>query len=282
MNNLGRNIKHLRKTKKYSQIELAEKLGVSQTSIAHYEKGTRQPTIETLIELSQLFNKPIDDLVGNSVIKVATKININKDNLVESLVNLLVSKNEDQFIKTFEESVYPTYEIKSLIDNVLKRVMYKIGDLWEQGVITEADEHYATNVVRKVINYINIKNSSSIKDQKAISFTVGSEKHTLGIEMVNTCLESEGIDTLYLGNNVPIKSLEKIINEQQPEYVFISITMNDSMNSLVHLIDYLNDKFNSKFIIGVGGQGLDKENLQKHKNIRILSDIKALLELLNR
>lgn len=55
MNTLGKNIKQSRMSKGLSQIELSNLLGVSQTSVAHYEKGTRQPTIETLVKLSLLF-----------------------------------------------------------------------------------------------------------------------------------------------------------------------------------------------------------------------------------
>lgn len=62
---LALNIKTLRKSNKLSQEKLAQYLGVSQTSIAHYEKGDRQPTIQSLIRLSKIFDVTIDELVGN-------------------------------------------------------------------------------------------------------------------------------------------------------------------------------------------------------------------------
>ena len=284
MNNLGRNIKHLRKQQKYSQIELASIIGVSQTSVAHYEAGTRQPTIETLMELSQLFSQPIDLLVGNLVeSKKSMSSKLDQDDLIEDLVESLVSKNENQFVKTLNGSVYPYYEINSMVDGILNKVMYKIGTLWERGIISEADEHYATNVVRKVVGYISLKNTDTIKDKKAISFTVGSEKHTLGLEMVNAYLESVGVNSLYLGSDLPVRSLEKVIKEYNPNYIFISITMSESMNSLVHLIDYINEKYKSEIIIGVGGQGLTyTEDLKKHKNLHVLNSIDELIELVNR
>lgn len=287
MNNLGKNIKHLRKLEKYSQIELAQSIGVSQTSIAHYEAGTRQPTIETLVVLSQLFNQPIDLLVGNSIAKKTRKSKKTKKmdptELVDTLVDALLSKNENEFVGVLNSSVYPFYKMNQMADSVLKDVMHKIGTLWEQGIITEADEHYATNIVRKVVNYLSMNNETKLKSKKAVTFTVGSEKHTLGLEMVNACLESQGIDSMYLGSNLPIRSLEKVINEYHPSYLFISITMSDSMNSLVHLVNYINEKYKSDIIIGVGGQGLlEDKGLTKHKNLHILDNMDEMIELVNR
>jgi methanogenic corrinoid protein MtbC1/predicted XRE-type DNA-binding protein len=281
MNDLGKNIKHLRKKEKYSQKELAEILGVSQTSIAHYEAGTRQPTIETLMEISQLFNQPIDLLVGNKTTEKENELDINNIDLIEILVEALVTKNEKMFMDYVKNNIYPVYELKSMIEDVLKGVMYKIGLLWERGIISEADEHYATNIVRKVVNYVSIQNENSLKNRKAVTFTVGSDKHTLGLEMVNTCLESQGIETIYLGSNLPIRSIDKVLENQKPEFIFISITMNDSMNSLINLINHINEKYKSEIIIGVGGQGfVEDKHLLEHQNLHILTGMDDLIDLL--
>lgn len=104
----------------------------------------------------------------------------------------------------------------------------------------------------------------------------------MGLELVNTCLESQGIDSIYLGSNLPIRSLEQVIKEYSPAYLFISITMKDSMNSLVHLVNYINEKYKSDIIIGVGGQGLmEDKDLTKHNNLHVLGSIDELIELIN-
>jgi len=278
---LGKNIRTLRKKENYSQIELAKSIGVSQTSIAHYEAGTRQPTIETLMELSQIFNEPIDSLVGNAMVEKSNDTTgLDYKDLVQLLIETLLSKNESRFMEIFHESVYPYYTIHKMADGVLKEVMYTIGTMWERGDINEADEHYATNIVRKVISYISFNQQKMLKNKKAITFTVGSEKHTLGLEMVNATLESEGIDSIYLGSNLPIKSIEEVIDKYKPQYIFISITMSDSLNSLVHIVDNLNEKYED-IIIGVGGQGLQhNEEIIERNNVHVLKDIDTLVELI--
>lgn len=60
---LGENIKKAREELGMKQSELAESVGVSQTSVAYFESGARSPSIPTLKLLSKVLGKSIDDLV---------------------------------------------------------------------------------------------------------------------------------------------------------------------------------------------------------------------------
>lgn len=62
----GTRLAALRKQKKLSQYELAEKLGFSRGKLANYEQGTREPDYETLKFLANFFDVSIDYLLGNS------------------------------------------------------------------------------------------------------------------------------------------------------------------------------------------------------------------------
>lgn len=64
MSYLGDNIKTLRLAKGLTQLELAEILGTSRSSISLYETGKRKPTVEGLSQLSSFFNVSMDILVG--------------------------------------------------------------------------------------------------------------------------------------------------------------------------------------------------------------------------
>ena len=52
-----------RKKHKLSQKELADKIGVTQQAISSYETGIRQPPIDILVKMSEIFNCTIDELV---------------------------------------------------------------------------------------------------------------------------------------------------------------------------------------------------------------------------
>ena len=59
---IGENIKNIRKKANLSQKALAEKLGVSQQMIAQYEKGKRQPKIETIDKIATALGVRIVDI----------------------------------------------------------------------------------------------------------------------------------------------------------------------------------------------------------------------------
>lgn len=58
------NIKNLRKCENKTQIELANLLGISQSSYQSYEAGLTEPNIENLKKLADYYNVSIDYLVG--------------------------------------------------------------------------------------------------------------------------------------------------------------------------------------------------------------------------
>ncbi|MGS0764403.1 helix-turn-helix transcriptional regulator [Syntrophomonas curvata] len=59
-------LKKVRAEKGMTQVQLAEALGVSKGTIAMWETGKREPNFETLNELSEIFDKRIDYILGYS------------------------------------------------------------------------------------------------------------------------------------------------------------------------------------------------------------------------
>lgn len=57
-------LKELRKKRGYSQAQLAEKLGLSKSTIGAYETGDIKPSIEALNLIADFFNVDIDYLLG--------------------------------------------------------------------------------------------------------------------------------------------------------------------------------------------------------------------------
>lgn len=59
-------LKDLRKEKDISQAEFAKYIGISKSSINMYERGEREPGIETLEAIADYFNVDMDYLLGKS------------------------------------------------------------------------------------------------------------------------------------------------------------------------------------------------------------------------
>lgn len=104
LHNLALNIKEFRKKNKLSQAELAEKLGVSRTTIGYYERAEVEPNIYTLIQLSKLMNRSIDSLLGLNHSTENTN-DLNNSDLSKKIfiLNKLIEKNNQSF-KELESS----------------------------------------------------------------------------------------------------------------------------------------------------------------------------------
>lgn len=66
MMDFSERLKNLRKQANFTQVEVAEKLGISQPAYASWERGVKKPTQENLIKIAQVLNVSVDYLVGNS------------------------------------------------------------------------------------------------------------------------------------------------------------------------------------------------------------------------
>lgn len=60
---MGEKINDLRKLRKMTQDELAEKMGVSSQAVSKWEKDISIPDLPILVELSEFFNVSLDELV---------------------------------------------------------------------------------------------------------------------------------------------------------------------------------------------------------------------------
>lgn len=96
--NIGENIKQFRKNKKITQKELAEKIGVTDSAITKYEKGDREPNIETLNKIATALGVTINDLVKNEE-KASNKNSIG----IRFLDRSKLPDEKEQIIKVVEE-----------------------------------------------------------------------------------------------------------------------------------------------------------------------------------
>lgn len=85
----GENLKKLRKSKKLSQEDLAERVNVSRQSVSKWENSESYPEMNNILELCKIFHCKINDLVNDSLIDI--------DNLDEEIkMNVVKLKKEQQ------------------------------------------------------------------------------------------------------------------------------------------------------------------------------------------
>ncbi|MCX7678493.1 MAG: cobalamin-dependent protein [Spirochaetes bacterium] len=110
--------------------------------------------------------------------------------------------------------------------NVIQPALYWIGDLWERGEITVAEEHMATAICARVISGLTwMFRDRKLQHGRATVLAVTGEHHELGAWMVADALETEGWDVAFLGGNIPIPDLMAHLAIMQPHVLALSAAM---------------------------------------------------------
>lgn len=63
---LGNQLRKYRQKSKFTATEIAQKLGVSKSTISNYEKGIRKPSVDTIRKLAILYGVSIEALVDDN------------------------------------------------------------------------------------------------------------------------------------------------------------------------------------------------------------------------
>ena len=61
---LGKRIRSLRESNGWTQEKLGKKMNVVKSTISNFENGKRMPTLDRLVDFSELFNVDINYLLG--------------------------------------------------------------------------------------------------------------------------------------------------------------------------------------------------------------------------
>ena len=156
---------------------------------------------------------------------------------------------------------------ESLILDVIGPAICKIGDAWEEGKISVATEHLATNYLRQRLLMWMISSPPPKSVNPIILACAPNEWHEGSLLILGAMLRRRRWPVAYLGQAVPLEDLAGFVGDISPSMViFIAMTENSALE-LVDWPHYLPDATQSgKPIVGYGGRIF---SLQPHWRLKI-------------
>lgn len=210
--------------------------------------------------------------------------NLNKYDFTE-FQNQLVLGNYEKCSGFVTAILDEDVEIKQLYDEIIKKSLYNIGQMWETGKITVATEHLASAIVETILSeiYFKIVTQSKI-DKTVVLACTENEFHQIGIKMVSDIFEQNGWHIHFSGANTTTEELIGVIRSVQPDMLAISLSIPFNLPTLEKMLAKIRAHFPELYIF-VGGQaflhgGFDV--LQKFSKIIYKADLNALDEYLKR
>ena len=186
----------------------------------------------------------------------------------EEIFSLLVECNLGDLIKIYEK-YSSTFGLINFYDKLLKPVMHKIGEMWEQGKLDVATEHACTNTASSLIKVINeqISHSNATRSQyKILICTPEGELHSLVCNMIESLLLSKGFKVYNISPSVPSESIIDYIRNIEPAIILISVTITDNLKTAERLIKKIHLKFHKIRII-VGGSAFNNNYNNYNKEV---------------
>ena len=166
----------------------------------------------------------------------------------ERIVNELVQEMVDLNIEKLEKILANYISLRGIEKTVIHIIfpfLEKIGLLWVTGHINPAQEHLVTNVIRqKLIVAIETAITHLKVDKTVLLFLPEGEHHELGLLFMYYMLKSRGIQTIYLGANVPVKDVAYVARLKKPDIVFTHLTATSSSFNFEKFLNSINSQFN--------------------------------------
>lgn len=129
---------------------------------------------------------------------------------------------------------------KDIYLDIIQRTQYEVGRRWQLGLISVAQEHYATEFANQMLSQVNLCTTCpSYRKGTLVVTCVGNEMHGLGSRMVSDFLEIDGWDVSYLGANMPHADVISILKERKAKALLVSATMGYNVKRVRMLIRHV-------------------------------------------
>ena len=211
----GENLKIIRKNKKMSQEQLAEKVNVSRQSVSKWENGEAYPEMNNILELCKIFNCKINDLIHNDMSDISS--------LDEEIIMNVVKFNEQKQKKV--KTLSNTISLISKISGIILKVAIPFVLL-------------AMILLPYLISKVEIKdNEISFKNEKITLI----DDNTIAINNAMILSIDEEISKSDIINIFNNNSKTKIISYTEIAFIFLII----DLIVMIIILNYIEKLFNN-------------------------------------
>jgi methanogenic corrinoid protein MtbC1 len=151
------------------------------------------------------------------------------------------------------------YSVEDVALRMMQPVLVEVGERWQQGDLTVADEHYITQyLLRKALGLFSAYDRPH-GQQIVLACCAPGELHEIGLLLVSVFLLRRSYRVVYLGPNLPVEDLATAVARLQPDLVCLSATMPEAAQRLVDEIGPLLASGRLQAPLGFGGQAFNQD-----------------------
>ncbi len=159
-----------------------------------------------------------------------------------------------------------------LIDDIYFPLLRQIGDGWEKGAVTVAQEHHASSFLRdQMVAMLLSVGSGPEHGTRVACVTFPNEHHEIPVIGLTIRLALAGCNVTYLGANLPAEALASFANRNHPEWLCVSVIEHRAPEVLRSYARELREGVRSGQI-AIGGHGVPRTLHSDDDDIHYLRD----------
>jgi MerR family transcriptional regulator, light-induced transcriptional regulator len=171
------------------------------------------------------------------------------DRLFGQLVDLHTAKSHETI-----DLAFSIFHYEDVFHRILVPVLIRMGDEWEKGNISVAQEHFSSQLITQRILQLLRVLPIDPRLPRALALCPEGEHHQIGLLIFTLFLRKKGWDVIYLGSNTPLSRLISLIGMKHISVVAVSVTDPQHVESIEHWIEACSVEFPElKFVLG--GEG---------------------------
>ena len=253
----------------YSTKDVAAALGVSQSSVKRWCDSGELQMVQTsgghrripMVSLVQ-FLRQTQRLVAEPRILGLPDLNPgNKQDYSEErqqFKDALIVADEEAARAVVLKLYLGQERISVIADQLIAPVFSEIGHLWDCGDVEIYEERRCCEICSRILRELRSYQPPPAENApRAIGATPPGDVYSLPVALVELVLREQGWNAVSYGCEIPLESLEKIISEQHPRLVWLSVSfVPDRAKFLRQYATLAETALHSGTIIVVGGNGL--------------------------
>ena len=98
----------------------------------------------------------------------------------------------------------------------------ELGEQWERGCLTIAEEHVASDALARALARAGDALPTRLDGPRCLLACAGEEEHTLALSLAELCLRELGWTPLWLGRRTPVAELVRLVSGGQVSMVALS------------------------------------------------------------
>ncbi len=193
------------------------------------------------------------------------------ERLLDDLIAVLDPLDRAEFERRLNGAV-AVIPFEDALQRVLLPLQRRIGELWHQGRLNVAVEHYVTKLIQQKL--FSVMNQLPLNDNgpRVVVGCPAGEFHELGAQAVAYQCAMRGCQIYYLGPNVPMTDLQTFCQRVGPDLVLLSITEYRTDEEAQRFLRAL-ESIATAWPVAIGGQGAHAmSHLIDSRQIEVLDD----------